>query len=66
MARPRRYQQPADRAVRVRLTESQRADLEDVAAANGVDLSGVIRDAIDEYVSDYREKSVFRGTEQNR
>lgn len=42
------------------MTPSQRRDLERVAVENQTDVAGVIREAVNEYVSDYRERKVFR------
>jgi len=50
--------------IRIRVTESQRLAIEAVAAENDTSVAGVIRDAVDDYVADYREKSVFRGTKR--
>lgn len=58
--RPALYGSKADRVCRVRLTDSQKADLASVAQAEGRKMSMVIRDAIDSYVGDFRERSVFQ------
>lgn len=61
---PRRPQfgEPAENAIRVRVTQSQRHDLEQVAKENRCNMATVIREAVNVYVSDYREGSlVFRG-----
>ena len=57
---------PATNSVHVRVTPGQRLDLRRVATDNGRYLSTVIREAIDEYVSDYRDRPVFRGTKVGR
>lgn len=44
----------------VRVTAEQRRQLQDVARDNRVRMAQVIRDAVDEYVTDYREDPVFR------
>lgn len=54
------YDQPATVRVVVRLTPVQRKDLERVAAENNTSLAGVIREAVNDYVADYRETKVFR------
>jgi hypothetical protein len=47
--------------ITVRVTEAQRADLRRVAAVNQTDVAGAIRDAVDGYVSDFRDNDpVFR------
>ena len=55
---------PASEAIRVRVTPEQRRALEEVAQENRTDLSGVIRDAVNTYVSDYKDDRPFpaRGT----
>jgi hypothetical protein len=60
MARPTRFDAPATSRVAIRLTPVQRRDLERVAHENQTDLAGVIRQAVNEYVADYREIGVFR------
>lgn len=62
MARPRQYTEPASEDVNVRVTPSQRRDLEQVARDNRSSMATIIREAIDEYVADYRERPVFRRT----
>lgn len=62
MARPARFGEPATDAIRVRVTPDQRRDLERVAQENRTNMAGVIREAVNTYVADYRDKgSVFRG-----
>lgn len=58
--RPRR--DPVTEAIRVRVSPAQRLELVRVARENGVLISEVIREAVDEYCSDYRESGIFRGT----
>jgi hypothetical protein len=60
MARPSRGNEPATAAIRVRVTPNERREIEQVARDNRTDLAGLIREAVDEYVADYREKCVFR------
>ncbi len=55
MARPPKYGAATTKAMRIRLTAAQRRDLEQVARENGTDLTGVIREAVNVYVADYRE-----------
>lgn len=54
------YGDAADVVVRVRMTEEQRQDLEQVARDNQTTLSAAVREAVNEYVSDYRDKKVFK------
>ena len=62
MARPAMFGQPASDAIRVRITRSQRRELEQVARENSSNIAAVIREAVNEYVADYREgAAVFRG-----
>lgn len=50
---------PAGRRITIRLTVREREDLEDVARENETSLAGLIRQAVNEYVGDYRERPVF-------
>jgi hypothetical protein len=58
--RPTRFDEAATERVAIRLTPIQRRDLKQVAKENRTDLAGVIREAVNEFVSDYRETGVFR------
>lgn len=62
MSRPTRADAPATDTIRVRVTPDEKRDLQQVARQNGTDLSGVIRDAVNEYVADQRDDPAFRGT----
>jgi hypothetical protein len=58
-----RFEQSASVILRIRVTPAQKSELERVASDNQTDLSGAIRDAVDSYVSDYRDNApVFRRT----
>jgi uncharacterized protein (DUF1778 family) len=59
MARPARFGSAATETIRVRVTPDQKRDLERVAKENQTDVSGVIREAVNEYVSDFRESDCF-------
>ncbi len=49
--------------IRVRVTQAQLDDLCQVARVNQTHISGAIRDAVDGYVSDFRDAApVFRRT----
>lgn len=61
MARPRFYEERASQYVKVRVTPSQKAALREVASENRANVARVVRDAVNEYVADYRERRVFRG-----
>ncbi len=47
------------RKIEVWVTEAQFNDLKSVAASEGKKQSAVIRDAVDSYVGDFRERKVF-------
>jgi hypothetical protein len=51
---------PATARVSLAMTPAQRLELKRVATENGTGMSGVIREAVNEFVSDYRERQVFR------
>lgn len=55
MPNVRQFDEPATTVISVRVTLTQRRDLQQVARENQTCLSGVIREAVDEYVSDYRD-----------
>lgn len=61
MARPSLFGDPATDVIRVRVTPEQRVALERVAEQNHTNIAGVIRDAVNTFVADYGESSVFRG-----
>lgn len=62
MPRPARVDEPASTRISVRLTPAERADLNRVARDNRVPAAKVIREAVNEYVADYRERVLFRRT----
>jgi len=53
---------PASSSIRVRCTPAQRLELGRVADENRQRLSSLVREAVDQYVADYRDRRVFRGT----
>lgn len=59
MARPTKDDEPALVVIHVRVTERQRAELRQVEAELGLDCSGIIREAVNEFVADYSERKVF-------
>lgn len=60
MARPTRFEEAATERFTIRVTPVQRRDLKRVAEENRTDVAGVVREAVNEFVSDYRETKVFR------
>ena len=52
-------EEPALLVIHVRVTERQRAELRQVEAELGMDCSGIIREAVNEFVADYSERRVF-------
>jgi hypothetical protein len=55
--RPPLDQEAATDRIHVRVTPGQRLEVRRVAAENGTSVSGVIREAVNEYVADYRESN---------
>jgi hypothetical protein len=55
MAHPRQFDDVAVTVIRVRVTLEQRRELEQVARENRTTISGAMREAVNEYVGDYRE-----------
>jgi hypothetical protein len=64
--RPRLSDVPASTSINVRVTPAQRLELRRVAGENHCRVSTVIRDAVDSYCSDYRDRGVFRRPLQRR
>ena len=62
MGRPPTRGAVARAVFHVRITASERRDLDDVARENCVTVSEVLREAVNEYVADYRDRAVFRDT----
>jgi hypothetical protein len=50
---------PATTRITVRVTPAQRLDLRRVATDNGTGVSGIIREAVNEYVGDYDDRKPF-------
>jgi hypothetical protein len=59
MARPALFGVKASGSISVRVTQAQRVALERVARQNGMSLTSVIRDAVNEFVSDCRDETPF-------
>jgi hypothetical protein len=63
MSRPARTDTPATAWIHVRITIEERRDLEQLARQNLVDISGVIREAVNVYCADCQEgRPPFRDT----
>lgn len=54
--RPAIHDEPATSLITMRVTPAQRLELQRVAEENGGSVSGIIRESVNEYVADYREK----------
>ena len=50
---------PATERIQVRVTPAQRLELQRVASDNGTGVAGIIREAVNEYVSDYGGRLPF-------
>ena len=50
---------PASSRITVRVTPAQRLDLRRVATDNGTGVSGIIREAVNEFVNDYDDRRPF-------
>lgn len=59
MPRPLRYDAAATVAIYVRVTPAQKRDLERIADDNDQTVSDVIREAVNEFVADYRDLPCF-------
>jgi hypothetical protein len=53
------YDTPASARVTLVMTPAQRLDLKRVATESGTGMSNIIREAVNEFVSDYGERRVF-------
>jgi hypothetical protein len=62
--RPPLADAPADKRITVRVTAAQRLELRRVASDNSTGMSGVIREAVDEYVGDYSDRRPFVRTKR--
>jgi hypothetical protein len=62
--RPTIYGTRASERMAFRLTDDQKRDLREIAKAEDRDMTMIVRDAVDEYVADYRERKLF--TKPNR
>jgi hypothetical protein len=57
--RPPIYDTPASARITFAVTPAQRLELRRVASDNGTGVSGIIREAVNEFVSDYGERRPF-------
>jgi len=64
--RPPRQAEPSTSKVGVRLTPAERRDLQQVAKESRQSVAAVVRDAVNEYVADYRERGIFGGHNSSR
>ena len=63
MARPRTFDEAASASINIRVTPAQRSELVRVAQENRTDITGVVRQAVNEFVADYADRrQVFRAT----
>jgi hypothetical protein len=58
--RPPLYDVPASARIAFAVTPAQRLELRRVASENGTGVSGILREAVNEFVSDYGERRPFR------
>jgi len=58
--RPLIYDAPASVRVSLAMTPAQRLDLKRVASQSGTGMSDILREAVNEFVSDYGERQPFR------
>ena len=58
--RPLIHGEPASAQIHLWVTPAQRLELRRVADENNKRLSAVVREAVDEFVGDYRDHRVFR------
>jgi hypothetical protein len=54
-----RSNSPSKRMIKTRVTDAEKTDLREIAALEGTTMSEVVRSAINEFVSDFRERVVF-------
>ena len=66
IGRPPRAGVRATRRVEFVVTDRERAELDVVSMECGQDVATLIRDAVNEYVADYRERKVFLSGRNSR
>jgi hypothetical protein len=64
--RPPIAEAPATVRIALRVTPAQRLELRRVASDNQTGMSGIIREAVNEFVSDYGERTTFVSTQRTR
>lgn len=57
--RPTRGGEPATKRREFRLTPPEDQDLKAISRETGAPVATIVRDAVNEYVSDFRERQVF-------
>jgi len=62
--RPPIYDEPASARVSLAVTPAQRLELKRIATDNGTGMSNILREAMNEFVSDYGERRPFRHTKR--
>lgn len=55
----------ASEVIKVNVTPAQKLDLRRVAVDNGMRVASVIREAVNEFVSDYGERQIFSGRKKS-
>lgn len=60
--RPTLESEPVSARIQLRVTPAQRLELRRVAQDNRTNVSGVLREALNEYVSDYQDRRLFSRT----
>jgi hypothetical protein len=62
--RPPIHDAPVSARISVAVTPAQRLELRRVASDNRTGVSGIIREAVNEYVADYGERRPFRSEQK--
>jgi hypothetical protein len=62
--RPSLYDEPVSQRIYVKVTPAQRLELRRVANDNGTGVSGLIREAVNEFCGDYGERRPFGRTKK--
>jgi hypothetical protein len=57
--RPPRAGEPATKRLVIRITDRERQELQRVASENGQPLATIAREALNEFVADYADRTVF-------
>jgi hypothetical protein len=59
LGRPPLGDAPATARIELRVTPAQRLELQRVATDNRLGMSGILREAVNEFIADYGERPVF-------